>query len=708
MGFKETSDSEIPSQTLRLLTYSGIKKVPLIMQSEVAECGLTSLAMISSYYGGFLSLSQLRESVTLDLQGINLKQLMDIANECNLSSRAVQCELHEINQLKLPCILHWNLNHFVVLTRVSKKWIYINDPAIGKRKLTVNEFSDSYTGIALELNPTINFKKNKVKRTMKANQLWEKIIGLKRSLISLFLLSVVMQSIALISPYYIQWVVDTVLLSNDEALLLILAIGFTLLTLIQIAVSSFRGYLIIRLSSAMNIQMGANLFHHLIRLPMGYFEKRHIGDIVSRFGSMTSVRELLTTGVIEALIDGIMAIIILIMMYLYSPLLATLVVFIVIISFIVRLAFYYPNRAMTEKTIIASAKEDSSFLESIRSIQTIKLFSHEANRQNFWLNQFAEVINAGIHLDKLNIGEDAFNSLIFGLEKILIIYFGALIVIDGNLTIGMLLAFIAYKEQFTSSMIALMNKVISFKLLGLYLERLSDITLQQQEFSQSEATLPSPIQGYLQIKNISFRYSDNSKWILKDISFEVQPNESIALVGTSGCGKTTLIKIILGLLKPCEGKIYLDGVDINKLPLNKYRKYLGAVMQNDTLFSGTLSENLTMFDTNYNKEKLIECCKCACIFEDIQDLPMGFQSLVGDMGSVFSGGQLQRIFLARALYKEPKILCLDESTSHLDQENEHAINNNVAKINMTKIVIAHRKETIESVDRVIYLDSLIK
>ncbi|TMX46409.1 peptidase domain-containing ABC transporter [Vibrio sp. Hep-1b-8] len=701
----DTTKSGNAANPLDLLTFNGAKRVPLILQSEASECGLACLAMVSSFYGQKVNLSSLRKHVVVGSQGMNLKQLMSVSGAINLSSRALQCDLEEIKLLKLPCILHWNLDHFVVLTGVSKKWLSINDPERGKRKISLQEFSECFTGIALELTPASKFKKQDTRVVMKISQLWSKMTGLKSSLISLFFVSIVIQASQLISPYYLQWVIDNVLLSNDKPLLQVMALGFGLLALIQVVVKCVRSWLIIRLNCAINIQMGANLFHHLVRLPLDYFEKRHIGDVVSRFGSLNTIREFLTQGIIESLIDGLMAIVVLVMMYVYSPSLTFLVIGFVFLSFVIQMAFYYPNRRVTEESIVAGAKEDSIFLETIRGIQTIKLFSHETARQNTWLNRYAEVINTDIRLGKLSIAEESLENSLNSLELILVIYFGALIVMEEQLSVGMLIAFLAYRSQFTSSIFSLIDKLITFKLIGLHLERLSDITFEETENDDGSVILPHSVQGYIKVSNLWFRYSDNTDWILKDISFEIAPGESVAIVGPSGCGKTTLLKLILGLLKPNSGSIYIDNVNINEVSVTSYRGILGSVMQNDSLFSGTLTENITMFDVdNFQEEKMVRCCKTACIWDEINQLPMGFHTQVGDMGSSFSGGQLQRIFLARALYKEPKVLCLDESTSHLDSDNEKTINVNINQLKITKIVIAHRKETIRSANRVINLN----
>jgi ATP-binding cassette subfamily B protein RaxB len=438
---------------------------------------------------------------------------------------------------------------------------------------------------------------------------------------------------------------------------------------------------------------------------MGYFEKRHIGDIVSRFGSLSAIQSLFTTGLVEAVLDGLMAVTVFIMMYLYSPSLTMLILAVTVISFIIHLFFYYPNRRLTAESIIASASEETAFLESIHSVQTIKLFNHESNRENLWLNRFSDVVNLNITKGRLGLWEGGIIGIISGLEGILVVYFGALSVLEQQLTVGMLLAFMAYKAQFSSSISGLISKIFSFMMLSLHLERLSDITLEEKEEDHQETglSLSKEIRGELVLKDICFRYSENSVEVLNNINLHIKSGESIALVGPSGCGKTTLMKIILGLLKPTSGTMYLDGVDVSHLSLSEYRKYFGAVMQDDTLMSGTVLENLTLFEPGVDTDVLRECCRLACILDDIEALPMGFHALVGDMGNSFSGGQLQRLFLARALYKAPTILCLDEATSHLDQQNEALVNTHINSLNLTRIIIAHRQETIDSVERIAYL-----
>ncbi|CAK2862055.1 ATP-binding cassette, subfamily B, bacterial RaxB [Vibrio crassostreae] len=698
-----------PTQVHSLLSYSVKKSVPLVLQNEVSECGLASLAMISSFHGYQIDLASIRRLISLDRQGMSLQELIEVSGAVNMAGRAVKCDIDQIHKLTLPCILHWNLDHFVVLTGVNNKHVYINDPAIGKRKLTFGQFSDSYTGIALELAPTTNFKKENVQQVIKIGHLWTSIKGLKRSLAALLSLSIVLQVFILISPYYIQLTIDDVLISNDHPLLVVLLVGFSFIVVAQVGVSLLRRWILLKLSSSLNIQMGSNLFFHLLRLPMEYFEKRHVGDVVSRFGSLNRIREMITSNFVEALMDGFMAIILLIMMFTYSSVLTYMVLGISLFSAAIQIAFFFPSRMITEETIAAKAKEDTIFLESIRAVQTIKLFSRETNRQSIWLNRYVEVINLDIRLGKLELVKDSLTKLLNGVEPLLVLFLGATAIMDGQFTIGMLLAFIAYKTQFTNSFEALVRNLLCLKLVRLHLERLSDIALQDKEICQTQSfshSGKSSGSGTLRLRNVGFQYSDNSQWVFRHLSLSVEPGETVAITGASGSGKTTLLKVILGLLRPTEGEIFVGEFNQQDLPINQFRSNIGTVMQSDTLLSGTLMENISMFDTNIDEEFLIKCCEDACIMDEIRALPLGLNTPVGDMGSGFSGGQLQRIYLARALYKRPTLLCLDESTSHLDGQNESLINQNIKQLNITKIIIAHRENTIKLADRVIDLNSL--
>ncbi|RHW75540.1 peptidase domain-containing ABC transporter [Colwellia sp. RSH04] len=696
------------------LNFSTNKTVPFILQSEIAECGLASMAMIASFHGHKLDMPAMRKRFSANLKGMNLQQLIELADSLGLASRALQCPIDEVYKLATPCILHWDLNHFVVLTKVSGKGqsakFSVNDPAVGKRTLTIDELSKHFTGICLELTPTSKFEVKEEQAKMKFTQLWSSMSGLKGGLFKLIGLSLVLQLFALMTPYYMQWVVDEVLISFDKPLLTVLAIGFALIAIISVVTNAVRSWLILRLSSLLNMQMGVNLLRHLLRLPMNYFESRHIGDIVSRFGSLAQIRERITTGFVETLVDGFMSITVLIMMVLYSLKLTAVVLGAIALYTIVRLALYRPLHQATEEMIQNSAKEQSNFLENIRGMQTIKLFGNESQRQGVWQNRYAEVINSEIRLGRLNISFDSFNKLLFGLENVLVIYFAALMVMANSLSVGMVLAFIAYKGQLTQRFANLIEQIIQFKMMRLHLDRIADIALTEQEanregeatFSNSEEGEPK---GQLTLENICFSYSDEQAPILNNVNLTLEAGESIAITGPSGAGKTTLMKIMLGLLQPTSGKVCLDGKDITQVGLKNYRKKIAAVMQDDTLLAGSIADNVSFFDPQPNYLKIEQCAHLAAIHDDINKMTMGYNSLVGDMGSNLSGGQIQRLLLARALYQSPCVLFMDEATSHLDKDNEAKISEQIQHLPMTRIMIAHRQETINMAEQVYHLSN---
>ncbi len=398
-----------------------------------------------------------------------------------------------------------------------------------------------------------------------------------------------------------------------------------------------------------------------------------------------------------------MAVTVLVMMLLYSIKLTAIVLTAIALYTLIRLALYRPLHQATEEMIQSSAKEQSNFLENIRGMQTIKFFGNETQRQGIWQNRYAEVINSEIRLGRLKISFDSFNKLLFGLENVLVVYFAANLVMSGSLTVGMVLAFIAYKGQLTERFANLIEQVIQFKMMRLYLDRIADIALTPIEKNLvGKAVLHEP-KGQLTLENICFSYGDGQDNILNDVSLSLNAGDSIAITGPSGCGKTTLMKIMLGLLQPSSGRILLDGKDITQLGLKIYRKYIAAVMQDDTLLAGSIADNIGFFDPQGNYLKIEQCTHLAAIHDDINNMTMGYNTLVGDMGSNLSGGQIQRLLLARALYQSPCILFMDEATSHLDKENETKISEQIQHLPMTRIMIAHRQKTINKAEQVYLL-----
>mgnify|MGYP000013899502 CR=1 FL=1 len=686
-----------------LLESAAGRRVPLVMQAEISECGLACLAMIVSYHGYRIDMSSIRRRFPVSSLGTNLQTLINIAEKLNLASRAVKLSLEDLHLLQRPCILHWDMNHFVVMANFSARGADIHDPAMGIRRMSAPELSEHFTGVALELYPTSDFVVGEETQALRLSQFWTRITGLKRSLAQTFLLSLLLQVFAVVAPFYMQTVVDDVLLRNDVDLLIVLALGFGLLLLIEVGTKALRQFVILHLSSRLNIQMAANLFRHLIRLPMVYFQRRHLGDVVSRFGSLDAVRELLTTGLVTAVVDGVMVTMTLLAMFIYDITLTLTVLAFVAVYVALRIVLYRPLHRLTEESLAAHANTSSNFMESVRAIQAVKLFQKENDRQNQWQNLLATALNKDIQVAKLNIGYDAASTLLFGLENIVVIYLAALAVMGNTLSLGMLYAFMAYKQRCVASIDNLVVNVIEIKMVGVHLNRLADIAYTEKEETPDAdgLDLTTPIKGDIEVRNLSFAYSGTDAPIFQNVSFSISAGESVAIVGPSGSGKTTLLKCMMGLLTPTEGEIRVDGKPLAQV--SNYRQSIAGVMQDDQLLSGSIADNIACFDQIVDTERLKACAEMACIATDIEAMPMQYNTLVGDLGASLSGGQKQRIVLARALYREPTMLFLDEATSHVDVSMEASINSRLGEIGFTRIVVAHRRETIGSSDRIVAL-----
>ena len=695
--------SELLSR-LHLGWLAGRSRLPVILQTEAAECGLACLAMVASSLGAHCDLAQARARFSLSLKGATMADLVRMAADLGLSSRALRAEPVHLAHMHLPCVLHWDFNHFVVLAEVNGNEAVIHDPAHGRRSLKLAELSRHFTGVALELRPGANFALLPPAPPLRWRQLLGRISGLKRSLMQIMGLALALELLALLSPFLLQWTVDGVLVSADRDLLVTLGLGFGLLVLLQVAVGALRSWAVLVLSASLNVQWLTQVFGHLLRLPLAWFEKRHIGDVFSRFGSVQQIQRVLSTRFAEAMLDGVMVIVTLAMMWIYSPLLSAVALLAVTAYGLLRWAFFRPLREASEEALVHEARQNSHFLESLRGAQAIKLFNAQAERSASFANLVVEQMNANIATRRFDLWMGVGNKFLFGIERVAIVWLGALLVLDRALSVGMLFAFLAYKEQFSLRLAGLIDKTVELSMLRLQGERLADIVLTAPEATGSTAA-DALASGALELQSVSFRYADGEPEVIAGCSLRIEPGESVAIVGPSGCGKTTLLKLLLGIHAPQSGEIKIGGVPLAKLGLQNWRARIGTVMQDDQLFAGSIADNISFFAPDADSDWVQECARLACVHDEIAAMPMGFQSLIGDMGSSLSGGQRQRVLLARALYKRPAFLFLDEATSALDVERERLVNASLRQLSLTKIVIAHRPETIASAQRVIALQS---
>lgn len=691
---------------LSQLSFGFGRKLPLVLQTEASECGLACLVMVANYHGFRTDLATLRRVFLISIKGTTLNYLMGMAQSVGFTTRPVKLELEDLKDLRRPCILHWNFNHFVVLKEVTGRHVIIHDPALGLRKLRLEEASAAFTGVALELWPNPGFKRVTFKQSIKLRDMMGHVTGLYRSLGQILLLALSLEVFALVAPFYMQWVIDHVIVSGDRDLLTTLSLGFGLLVLMQQAISTVRAWVIMHMATTLNVQWRANIFAHLIRLPVDYFEKRHLGDVVSRFGAIDQIQHTLTSTFVEAILDGVLTIATLIMMFMYSPSMAWIAIGAMALYGMGRWIWYRPLRNATEEQIVHAAKQQTHFIETVRGVRSLKLFQRLDERRTSWLGLFVEQVNADLRSQKLQVMYRLMNGLLFGIERIVIIWLGAKLVIDGDFSVGLLIAFIAYKDQFVSRVSGLIDRVVEIRMLNLQGERLSDIALAEQEPVTVDAMGKQELDKLvpsIEIRGLKYRYADGEPWVLDGIDLSIAAGESVAIVGPSGCGKSTLINVMLGIRTVSEGEVSIGGQPLSNLGIDNLRSMIGTVMQDDALFAGSIADNICFFDQQVDMQWVQECAKKAAVYEEIMAMPMGLNTLIGDMGAALSGGQKQRVLLARALYKRPRILILDEATSHLDVMRESMVNLEIQALNITRVIVAHRPETIASADRVIVL-----
>ncbi len=679
-------------------------KLPLILQAEAAECGLACLAMVASFHGGSEDLASMRRRFTVSLKGATLAQLVDVADALGLAARPLRLDLEDVCDLQCPCILHWDLNHFVVLKSATNAKAVIHDPARGVRRMRIEDLSEHFTGVALELTPTSEFVRKRASPRIRIWDLWTRIVGLKRSLLQILALSALLHAIALATPFYSQLVIDEAILSGDLTFLTVLLLGFLLLFVIECVTSLLRSGAEIYLSNMLSTQMQANAFRHAIRLPLDWFEKRHLGDVASRFESLQPIKSLITGSLIAVIIDGAMALTTLGLMLLYSARMTLVVVAGLCAYFTLRLAIFPYLRRKSEEGLQLKARLDTLFLESIRGARAIKLFGRENQRQAQWRNAQIDVVNNDVQLQKAQAGSEAIGQLIINALRVLVIYLAAQMVIRAEFTLGMLFAFVAYQAHFAKSVESLIDKMIEWRMAQLHLERLADIVhAQPEDTEQSFLSADKALNGEIELRRVSFRYAEHEPFVFEDVSLTISPNETVAIIGGSGQGKTTLLKVMIGLLEPTSGEVLFDGRPISAIGLKALRKRIGVVMQDDQLLSGSIADNIAFFDEDIDMRRVEECARLAAIHDDIASSPMGFNTLIGDMGSTLSGGQKQRVLLARALYRRPSLLFLDEGTANLDDVSENNVLETLKSYPGTKILIAHRTATLRIADKVVAL-----
>jgi ATP-binding cassette subfamily B protein RaxB len=665
--------------------------------------------MVANFYEFDTSIAELRAKHRISLKGATLTQLMDLAGAVKLRTRALRIELEDLGRIATPCVLHWDLNHFVVLERVTRSHIFIVDPSVGRRKLSSSEASQHFTGVALEITPDSSFVPNTGAASQKLSitNLAGTIVGLRPAIFQVVLIAMCAESFSLALPLITQLIIDDAIVFADRSLLIVLVIGALVLSASRILSTSLRNLVLTHITSSISLQWYANVISHLLSLRISWFQSRHLGDIMSRIGGLNAIQQFVSGSAVIAILDAVMSLALIAALFVYSTLLTVVVLGSIALYVCFRIVLYRSVRDQSSRQVIALAKLQTYLMETLRGVQAIKVNNAESIRLQTQINLAVASANLSVGLQKKTVLSSAIYSSIIALEYSTLLLIGGGMVMDSHLSVGALIAFLAYKDQLSSRVNSLVEVAINYNMLSIQTERLADVVLEPPEVTESTSFLvrEGGLLG-IEIDDLWFRYGDGEPYVLKGLSFSIQPGEAVAITGPSGCGKSTLLKVLLGQISAERGRISVGGELLTSRNIKAFRDQIGVVMQDDRLFSGSIAQNIAFFDPEATAERIALAAEKANIHAEISRMPMQYHSLVGDMGSSLSGGQIQRVLLARALYREPRVLFLDEATSTLDLENEKRVNDAIRELKITRIIVAHRPQTIESADRRIHLPDL--
>jgi ATP-binding cassette, subfamily B, bacterial CvaB/MchF/RaxB len=677
------------------------KPIKVILQNEVSECGLACIAMIAGHFGKVVDIFHMRSLISVGVRGMNFNHLISVSHRVGLIAKPIKVEMNLLDNVKVPLIAHWNFDHFVVVEKLKKESIIIIDPAIGRREVSFKQFSESFTGLALEFNLGLNFSKKSLIEKFSLIDFFKQSALLPEFFIKVSIISLILFGFSFLTPLYIQFVVDSVAAISSHAFVVGLTLGFILLTLVEIFATWFRGWTVSYFVSAINLDISTKYLSRMLLLPQEWFDSRMAGDILSKYSSLSTISQICGRSLVESMFDGLVAIFILVIFFSYDFNVASVILGLFLAHVFIRWWILNKLELKEFETIVARSKEQSAFLESIRAIASIRNFNRQSAKLNSWQKLFGITLSHAVASERLKILSDISEKIYISASFVSLVYLSSIKIVSGELTVGMTFAFLSWFWRFTAASSSLLDKTADIYMLRIHINRTADIALTQEEEYLFGSGCESTHNCSISCKGLSFRYSESEPWIFRNIDIAVSEGENVVIVGPSGCGKSTFLKVLAGNISACEGVVLFGKKTLKDIGLVPYREKIACIMQGDRLLSGTVAANVAFFSTNYSDEKVKRCLEIACVLEEVEKMNMGINTIIFEGGGGISGGQAQRILLARALYIEPSLMFLDEATSHLDRDTEVKINKNLAKLNITLVTAAHRAETIAFADRVI-------
>ena len=679
------------------------RRIPFVQQLEISDCGAACLAMTLAYHGRNVSPEEVRQATRTSRDGVSALSIVEAATAYGMDARGVSVELDGLKELDRGSILHWEFNHFVVLDRVGRTSVEVLDPALGRLRLPMERVSKAFTGVAIVLRPTPSFER----RSGASRGAWrylKPMLRQSRLLYRVGVMSFLIQLFALATPILMGVIVDRVVPAGDRSFLLAVSLGMLAMVGFHLLSTFVRSHLLLALRAQLDMNISTSFIGHLVKLPYQFFLQRSAGDLMARLNSNVTVREILTTGAISAVLDGALVSIYLLLIFAQSVTMGSVIVCLAVLQVSILAFTHRPMQRVMAETLQAQARSQGYLGQMITGIETLKSVGAESRSVSQWSNLFVDEINATLARGRLSALIESLTTGLRVASPLVVLTVGALGVLSNDLSLGTMLALSALGAGFLGPLSSLIITGTQLQLLGSYMERINDVLDTAPEQDPDEVEPVGKLEGAISLRRVSFRYAETAPDVVKDVSLEIARDQMIGIVGKSGSGKSTLAHLILNLYRPTQGLVLYDGRDLRKLEVASVRAQLGIVPQNSYLFGTSIRANIALTKPDASPEEIERAARLACIHDDIVAMPLGYDTVLSDGGASISGGQRQRIALARALVHEPAILLLDEATSSLDAVTEAKIYSNLGQLRCTRIVIAHRISTIARADLIVVME----